>query len=222
LQLKHVVFDEYGAVITLPKGKTGARRVRLVYSSGYLRNWIDNHPLKLDRNSWLWVSSWNEKVHICYMTFWGSLRIAAKRAGIEKRVNPHSFRHARATHLAHYLTEQQLKAHLGWTPNSKMAGTYVHLSGKDVDKAILNIYGIATEEEPGDKALKVTKCPRCKEIQDQKASFCFKCGMPLNETSGKKIESDKSAVLLNVLTQLEKNNPGILSDLLNALNSTNH
>lgn len=222
LQLKHIVFDEYGAVITLPKGKTGARRIRLVYSAGYLHNWINNHPLKMNRNSWLWVSSWNEKVHINYMTLWGSLRLAAKRAGIEKRVNPHSFRHARATHLSRDLTEQQLKAYLGWTASSKMAGIYVHLSGKDLDKAILKLNGIVTEEEPEDKALKTIRCPRCKEIQDKKASFCFKCGMPLNEASSTKIESDKTAILLDALVQLEKNNPGILSDLKNALNSTNH
>lgn len=215
LQLKHIVFDENGAVITLPKGKTGARRIRLVFSAGYLRNWIDNHPLKLDRNSWLWASSWDEKVHVHYMTFWGSLRLAAKRAGIEKRVNPHSFRHARATHLARDLTEQQLKAYLGWTASSNMAGIYVHLSGKDLDKAILKLNGIATEEEPEHKALKTIKCPRCKEIQDKKASFCFKCGIPLNETSSTKIDSDKTAVLLAVLAQLTKNNPDILSDLQN-------
>jgi integrase/recombinase XerD len=214
LQLKHVVFDENGAVITLPKGKTGARRIRLVYSAGYLRNWIDNHPLKGDKNSWLWASSWNENVHINYMTLWGSLRLAAKRAGIDKRVNPHSFRHARATHLARDLTEQQLKAYLGWTAGSNMAGIYVHLSGKDLDKAILKLNGIATEEEPEDKALKTIKCPRCKEIQDKKASFCFKCGLPRNETSSTKIESDKNTVLLEVIAQLVKNNPDFIRNAL--------
>lgn len=28
IQIKHIQFDEMGAVVTLPKGKTGARRIR--------------------------------------------------------------------------------------------------------------------------------------------------------------------------------------------------
>lgn len=36
------------------------------------------------------------------------LRRIAKRAGIKKKVNPHSFRHARATFLANLLTEAQM------------------------------------------------------------------------------------------------------------------
>jgi integrase/recombinase XerD len=222
LLLKHVVFDENGAVITLPKGKTGARRIRIVFAAGYLRNWIDNHPLKNDRDSWLWASGWDQTTHVNYKTLWSALRRSAKNSGVKKRVNPHSFRHARATHLAKDLTEQQLKAYLGWTAGSSMAAVYVHLSGKDLDQAILKLNGLATEEMKEDNTLKIIKCPRCKEIQDKKASFCFKCGMPLNETSSMKIESDTSAVLLNALTQLGKNNPGILSDLQNALNNINY
>jgi integrase len=222
LQLKHIGFDENGAIVTLPKGKTGARRIRLIFSAGYLRNWIDNHPLKENREAWLWAFSWDETKRTEYLTMWYVLKHTAEKAGIKKRVNPHSFRHARATHLAKDLTEQQLKAYLGWTAGSNMAAIYVHLSGKDIDDAILKLNGIIVEDEKKEQALKVIKCPRCKEIQDKKASFCYKCGMPLNETSSTKIESDKSAVLLGVLSQLEKTNPGTLSSFLDALNNINH
>jgi integrase len=43
LQVKHVTFDQYGAQIVVT-GKTGTRRVRLVYSTSYLATWISNHP----------------------------------------------------------------------------------------------------------------------------------------------------------------------------------
>jgi len=216
LQLKHVFFDDNGAVITLPKGKTGARRIRVVYAAGYLRNWVEIHPSTEDRGSWLWTSSRDGKVHVDYKTLWGVLRRAGKHSGIKKKVNPHSFRHARATHLAKDLTEQQLKAYLGWTASSNMAGIYVHLSGKDLDKTILKINGLATEDEPEDKVLKTIRCPRCRKIQDQKAAFCFKCGLPLTKKSSENIETEQTAISELVL-QLQKADPAILNALINAV-----
>jgi site-specific recombinase XerD len=37
----------------------------------------------------------------------------AKKTGIKKRVYNHLFRHSRSTDLAQYLTESQMKEHLG-------------------------------------------------------------------------------------------------------------
>lgn len=179
LQLKHIVFDAQGAVITLPKGKTGPRRIRVVFAASYLRNWFDHHPERTNRNSPVWASLRDSTKIVGYTTFVDMLQRAAKQAGITKRVNMHNFRHSRATHLAKDLTEQQLKVYLGWTAGSAMAATYVHLSGKDVDDAILKINGMEVEEKTNNNILKITKCPRCKEIQGSSAQFCFKCGYPL-------------------------------------------
>ncbi|KAF5030351.1 Tyrosine recombinase XerC [anaerobic digester metagenome] len=179
IQLKHVVFDKNGAIVTLPKGKTGSRRIRLVWSSGYLRNWIDNHPLRENRDSYVWCSARNPAKTIEYVTFQNSLKRFALKAGVQKRVNMHSFRHAAATRLANDLTEQQLKNYLGWTQGSDMAARYVHLSGKDIDNAILKINGIDIKEEEKTE-LKTIRCPRCNEIQNDQ-EFCFKCGYPLHK-----------------------------------------
>lgn len=108
--------------------------------------------------------------------------MAAQRAGIKKKVNPHSFRHARATYLAGRFTEQQLKAFFGWTRSSDATTVYVHLSGKDVDDALLKAYGIKTEESSCDiTTLKPVNCKRCKTQNESANSFCKLCGFPLNE-----------------------------------------
>lgn len=214
LQIKHINFDENGAVITLPKGKTGARRIRIVFAAGYLRNWLENHPLKDNRDAWVWASSRDETKVAEYRTLWGNLQRIAERAGVEKRVNPHSFRHARATHLAKDLTEQQLKAYLGWTAGSAMAAIYVHLSGKDVDQAILKLHGLATDEMKEDNALKTLKCPRCKEIQDKKSHFCFKCGLPLNKEFEHKIDTDFKDAYVKLI---DFNDPDVKAQLMKFL-----
>jgi len=45
LQLKHVSFNKYGAQLIL-QGKTGMRRVLLIFAYPYLLTWLENHPFK--------------------------------------------------------------------------------------------------------------------------------------------------------------------------------
>jgi ribosomal protein L37E len=108
------------------------------------------------------------------------LKKLARRAGIKKRVNPHSFRHARATHLANFLTEAQMKQYFGWVQGSGMASIYVHLSGRDVDNALLKLNGISTTEDgKKEELLKTVSCPRCQQQNTPVSKFCSRCGSPL-------------------------------------------
>jgi site-specific recombinase XerD len=105
----------------------------------------------------------------------------AKKAGVKKRVNPHSFRHARATHLAGMLTESQMKQYLGWTQGSKMAAVYVHLSGRDVDNKILEIHGLKKpEEEEKARQMGPKICPACEKANEFEARICCRCGRALD------------------------------------------
>ncbi|AKB13082.1 Site-specific recombinase XerD [Methanosarcina thermophila] len=188
VKLKNVELDEYGAVITFPEGKTGARRVRLVFSAPYLREWIDDHPRKDERDAPLWCTL---DKNAGLMSVTGLVNVfnrCGEKAGIEKKVNPHSFRHDRATHLATNFTEQQLKMYLGWSPTSTQPATYVHLSGKNMDDAVLKMYGIKTNEDDTE-FLKPGVCPRCHELTPVNARFCLKCGLPLSREATTTVES---------------------------------
>jgi integrase/recombinase XerD len=191
LRISDVSFDEHGAIINLKHGKTGARRNRCIFAASYLRQWIESHPCKKDTNQFLWISN-KGFAHLSYSTIWLMLKENAKKAEIKKRVNPHSFRHARATYLAKHMTEQELKKQLGWTAGSSMAGRYVHISGDDLDPTLFKMYGMDVEDKKTDDALKQIKCPRCKELQSQKAQFCFKCGLPLTQEAVTTVESIKT------------------------------
>ena len=82
---------------------------------------------------------------------------------------------------------------MGWVHGSKMTQTYVHLSGRDQDNAILKGYGLQPEEEKPIESQRASSCPRCKEPNDPKARFCWKCGMILDKslTEGKLKEEAK-------------------------------
>ncbi len=105
LRLKHVIFDKYGALIRVT-GKTGDRRIRLVASTLPLQSWLNEHPNKNDPEAYLWCkrpTQYNPKCKTHYVSY-DYVRMVFKRlaekAGVTKNVNPHAFRHARATFLA--------------------------------------------------------------------------------------------------------------------------
>jgi len=179
VRLRHMEFDKYGVLVRVD-GKTGPRRVRMVGSVPYLKDWLNRHPKKDDVGARLWMSYPGKG-----MTYGGAcrlLRVAAERAGIRKKVNPHAFRHARATHLANHLTDAQMKEYFGWVRGSDMASVYVHLSGRDVDNALLTkVYGLKTEEEGKGDDLRPLKCPRCGRDNPCTFKFCGLCGVPLDE-----------------------------------------
>jgi integrase/recombinase XerD len=66
----------------------------------------------------------------------------------------------KAQRRSNVLTEAQMKEYLGWVGDSKMAATYVHLSGRNVDNALFKLNGIKTEDEINDeeRPLKASEC----------------------------------------------------------------
>jgi len=178
LRVNQVKFDNYGAQLFVD-GKTGFRRVRAVSSSPYLLEWINKHLLKDDSKAFLWLS--NRLKPFGYSGISEMLYRIARRAGIKKKVNPHNFRHSRATYLANFLTEAQMKEYFGWVQGSDMASIYVHLSGRDVDNALLKVYGIDKPEEKQESIMKPKECLRCHRVNQATNKFCSRCGMPLDE-----------------------------------------
>ncbi|OFV67926.1 MAG: integrase family protein [Candidatus Syntrophoarchaeum caldarius] len=212
LKLKHLEFDEYGAVLHV-RGKTGSRRVRLITSVPALQAWIgDQHPMKDDPDAYLWRKiptpnnpKWKNE-YLSYGFVARTLKQLAKKAGIKKRVNPHSFRHARATHLASHLTEAQMKEFFGWEQASEMAAVYVHLSGRDVDDALLAIHGIRDEKRNG-TAFKPEPCPRCGEVNAPGMRFCKRCYLPLDGDYSR--EERLELALVRMLQELAEAQPEI-------------
>ena len=202
VQLKNINFDEYGAVLRVI-GKTGTRRVRIVASVSSLATWLDMHPFKDDPDAYLFVrrhqrTNGNSKP-FRYSYASKIIKDLAVAAGIRKRVHPHLFRHSRATALANRLTEAQMKEYFGWTQSSDMASVYVHLSGREVDDAILGLYGFRSEEKK--KEIKQLICPRCALNNSPGSKFCTRCGYTLGADVAIVIEKEgmKANDLMNKL-----------------------
>jgi integrase len=206
MRIGNVNFDEHGVVITVI-GKTGSRKIRLVKSTAYLKMYIENHPKKEDPRNALWINigNLNKSKPMVYSGIVKIVRTAFKRAGINKRCNLHMFRHSRATQMANHLTEFQMNHYFGWIQGSDMPSTYVHLSGKDVDKTILSMNGIVEKEEKQDKFQPI-KCVRCDFINPAKTKYCIRCSQILDDkTAAEHQEIDKKRNMTNmILNELVK------------------
>jgi len=191
LKIKDVSIDKYGCVIIVD-GKTGMRRIRLIDSSPDLVQWINNHPRSKNRDASLFTYLTDQNQHRVYgngLNYDSARRIINKlveRAGIKKKVHPHLFRHSRLTELAKDFSESELKLMAGWTGSSNMAEVYIHLSGADIEKKILEKNGLinGNGHDPDKDMLKPKICPRCKEVNPNTAKFCYVCSMALDMKSG--------------------------------------
>ena len=191
------------------------RMVRLINSSPYLTVWLNDHP-KNKRNVPLFLSlgGGNLGGRLRSDSANSILKKIAKRAGIEKNIHAHLFRHSRLTELAKFMTENELRIFAGWTGGSSMSEIYVHLSGSDIDKKILENAGVILDEDkdPGDELLRPQECPRCKETNTATAQFCYRCGLPLSDVAGFKIDRDLKE-MEDVIKRVLKDSPGFMEKL---------
>jgi len=191
LQIKSVVTDEYGAKLYVD-GKTGKREIRIVTSVPHLIKWINVHPYKDDRNHALFISTFNTKFlgqGLSYGGFQAKLKKIVARAGIDKRVHSHLFRHKAITDLAGKLTEPESRKRYGWSKSSNMPSRYTHMNNQDVDDKMLKIYGVkkrVEEEEPT-----FIECHYCHAKHPVDTKFCESCMKPLTIVEAERLESLK-------------------------------
>lgn len=161
-------------------GKTGERTIPIRDSIPYLSVWLDRHPDKDNPDAYLWLSM-NNRFYGKPLRYDGARRLLNRvfeRSGVKKPKNPHFFRHSRATIDAPKYSEAIQCKLRGWTIGSQMARRYTHMSGKDVEDAVLRVKGLQapeTQENPSEPQ----KCP-CGVLNEPTSRYCQKCGRPLS------------------------------------------
>ena len=85
-----------------------------------------------------------------------------------------------------------------------MAATYVHLSGRDVDSTLLQMYSLKDMPVEKEVKLDIKICSRCKEKNSPTQSFCGKCGNPFDEKILLVDPSKRANDIMNVLIEDEE------------------
>lgn len=198
LRRRDIVFDENGCTIQV-SGKTGSRKLRLIHSAGALRDWYNAHPYKKDRDNPIWIALGSHRVKKCItgVSLNRILKTLGARAKLSKVLYPHLIRHTRLTHLAQILSESELRLYAGWTADSRMVRTYVHLNMQNVEDKLLRNAGLIKAEEQVLDVLKPKICSRCSKKNLSSVSWCSYCNYPLDFQAVQQLEErDKNLMKL--------------------------
>jgi ribosomal protein L40E len=105
-----------------------------------------------------------------------------------------------------------------------MASVYNHLSGKDVDEALLKLHGIKIEEIKEEKA-GVKLCQRCGGANSILTHFCKRCNAPLDFKLILEVEEQKRKLnefLRDFLVYYAEKDPKFKKPLLSLSNKGMH
>ena len=177
--------------IQISVSKTKARRVPILFAAPYIATYLEtrkraksDEPLFVaESGSYRFDENHNKIVRlkgtqITTAAVSKMLKVTAKKAGIDKEIHPHLFRHSRATDLVGKLTPTQMRVLFGWSKGSTIVDDYSHISGKMIDDAFMAAHGKKPLEQ---KPVETDKaCPRCKEPNALTNIHCSKCGSPLD------------------------------------------
>jgi len=175
--------------------KTGVERIiPLHIARGYLLSWRNDYPGETCRGNPVFVTRYNTSLRYTGIKF--QLTAIAKRAGIEKHITPHIFRHSRISHMIKNGWTDSIVKTIAWgNLDTGMFKTYVHLSKKDILNEARKQNGIAApEEDSSTDAMKARQCPRCHTINGPTINFCSVCGAPLTEAAAIDLQSMKEEI----------------------------
>lgn len=225
LRIKDVIFkmegDKQYAEI-LVNGKTGSRHIPLINSIPYLKDWLDDHPLRSNPNLHLLCSmrkcrpiSTNTIFNIYqayHQQYFPKLlndpRVNAEdkskiRELLKKPWNPYIRRHSALTEKSKILKEHILRQHAGWSVGSNMPQKYLHYFGNESSESILEVYGLKPKCEEIDK-MKPLQCPNCGESNKIDSKFCVKCRMVLTYDGYTEIIEEKGSQMKSLEERYQK------------------
>ncbi|MGH9974345.1 MAG: hypothetical protein ACRD8Z_00700, partial [Nitrososphaeraceae archaeon] len=189
LRIKDIVIKQAGTkqyAEVLVNGKTGTRHLPLIDSLPYVKEWLDQHPRRNNKNAYLICSMYRGNIG-GKLTRTGLLNLYTRQykknhfpnllSGptiskedkqkiedlLKKPWNLYIRRHSSLTQKSKFLKENILRQHAGWTPNSNMHQKYIHYFGNESSESILQEYGILPKDNQEVDVLRPKQCPNCNE-----------------------------------------------------------
>jgi site-specific recombinase XerD len=165
---------------TIQNSKTQPRKLKVIDSKSFIAEWLNKHSKLQGIKSPLFVGigKKNKNERLKYDACRMLIRKISKRAGINKAINPHHWRHSTATRYANYMSYSQLCNWFGWRIGSKVPSIYIHLSGQDMDNTVDQMRGLTTTPKIED-TLTPKNCSYCGTLNKGTNDLCEKCGATL-------------------------------------------
>jgi len=179
LKWGQIKFTDWNVTINTDHKTGKGRYVPLVMAREYLASWRNDYPGDTTPEAPVFLS--HRKRQYQYRGLAKRLRIIARRAGVEKKITPHLFRHSRITHMLQQGYSESVVKKIMWgNLDTNMLSTYGHLTDSDIDDEIASMAGVkppAAKEAA--ECLEPRQCPRCYTVNGPTQNFCGECGLEL-------------------------------------------
>ncbi len=183
------------AKVRLVSGKVGERRILLVSSVPYLKEWLNKHPKKnFGKPFW-----YKGDKPLTYNVLRGIIKKWKRKAHIEKEMTAYTFRRTRATHLSNKWPTPVLYKYMGWVPGSDVIERYVALNEDDVEETVLKFYGMNSEIKKTD--IRSMFCSFCGQQNPPDLDFCHFCSNPLTDLAKKKEREEHIKAMLDKMIE---------------------
>ena len=174
-----VKFTDWNVTINTDYKTGKGRYVPLVMSRPYLAAWRNDYPGDVTPNAPVFLNYMKEPFQ--YRGLSKRLKQIARRAGVEKAITPHLFRHSRITAMLRQGYSESVIKKICWGHmDTTMLATYGHLTDTDIDDEIASMAGVkppAAKEAA--ECLEPRQCPRCYTVNGPTQNFCGECGLEL-------------------------------------------
>ncbi len=147
LRWNQVKFNDWNIAINVDFKTGKPRYIQLVMSRPYLAQWRNDYPLPITDDGYVFLTAGRHD-QLQYRGVTKQFEKIAKRAGIEKHVTPHIFRHSRITHMINDGVKQSMIGMMMWgSVDSEMFKAYVHLTSGNIDEEMARHAGITLPEK---------------------------------------------------------------------------
>lgn len=207
------------------KGLAGERP--LTWATPYLSNWVGAHPHQGEADAALFCAkqsgtnshgAFTRGDHVERRTLYRWLTAIGERAGVEKSMNPHTFRHTAITRMYQdSVPEKRIKWMVGWGKDSSQFERYVHLRDEEMMAGYLDDYGYEADTPDAGPALE--ECPQCHAPLHDWANpqACPGCGLPLGVVAADHVETAEDIQAAAVAAAFDANLPSEVREGLEAM-----
>lgn len=204
LRVKDVSLDDERATYTPNEKALGLKGADikpypLIDSRAAIRNYLRSaHPRPNDGEAALFhkvnpVSDEDDDGSLHVNSFRDQLMRVADRAGVDKPVNPHNFRHTAITRMYREgMSKEQIQHRVQWDIDTSMWERYVHVTAEEMNEGIFAEAGII---EAGEEATTMRKrCGQCNEPIPPHRDFCGTCGEPVDNEARELLEAVQTSL----------------------------
>lgn len=217
LRIKDIIFKtsdgiQYAEIQV--SGKTRPRTLPLINSITYIKDWLREHPISDNQDSWLFIGDshnnythpisedgmrWRYKYYYQNSYFPRLLKdetVSPRdksyiKTMLMKPWNLYIFRHSALTEKSQILKESTLRDHAGWSNTSQMPNVYIHYYGNESSNSLLEAYGVRNNTTTTMKLFKPKQCPNCSEPNRSESKSCANCGMILTFEAYNEVVEEK-------------------------------